>query len=269
LNNEFLQDYFKSKNYRSPLFDDYVQELVKIAGLCHDIGHGPFSHVFDDVFCKRKCKGKERPVDKHENRSNMMIRKIISSNEILKKNISDNCIKFIESLINPEMFPGKCESFVYGIISNDFNGIDVDKFDYISRDTYMLKLSYGFDHKRIIGNCRVLDNKICFPVQDQNDIYNMFRTRYMLHKQIYTHKVVLSTQYMINDILMLIDEHIEIYKSIEDIDKFIKLNDYYITQIVDNHEIFSVCKPEMVNTFKKAKKILDCYIMCYNRRIRD
>lgn len=36
---------------------------------------------------------------------------------------------------------------MFDIINNKRNSIDVDKFDYITRDTYMMNLSYGsFDH---------------------------------------------------------------------------------------------------------------------------
>lgn len=39
------------------------------------------------------------------------------------------------------------EAWMFDIINNKRNSIDVDKFDYIKRDTAMMNLSYGsFDH---------------------------------------------------------------------------------------------------------------------------
>ena len=51
------------------------------------------------------------------------------------------------------------EEWMFDIINNKRNSIDVDKFDYITRDTYMMNLSYGsFDHQILLKDARVIEN---------------------------------------------------------------------------------------------------------------
>jgi HD superfamily phosphohydrolase len=98
-------------------------ELVKIGGLVHDLGHGPFSHMFDDDFI-----GKMRPnskYKKHEYRSIAMLKHIINKYNI---DINKEEVEFITSLIMPKEDD---VGYIYQIISNKVNSIDVDKFDYI------------------------------------------------------------------------------------------------------------------------------------------
>jgi len=45
------------------------------------------------------------------------------------------------------------------IISNSTNGIDVDKFDYMSRDTQKTNVGYNaFNHDRVMRGARVINN---------------------------------------------------------------------------------------------------------------
>ena len=110
--------------------------LIKIGGLCHDLGHGPFSHLLDNVILKEE----ESIYKEHENRSCLILNHIIKKYNIP---INDEELTFIYSIINPTNYKKKTDKiFFYEIISNTRNGIDVDKFDYLKRDTFYLGLSY-------------------------------------------------------------------------------------------------------------------------------
>lgn len=227
--NSCLKDTPELKKYfanREVILDRYICELIKIAGLCHDIGHGPFSHVFDDIFLKSEnISGTKSPFESHEVRSEHILKYIIKNNEILKNIITNDQIEFILTLINPTK---KNIGFIYQIVSNSFNSIDVDKFDYLCRDTQTLGLKYSIDSNRLIEDMKVIDNKICFPDKIQYEIISLFKTRYRLHKQVYCHKAVISIQYMINDIMLLLNDLIGIYDSIKDPIKFTDLTEDYI-----------------------------------------
>jgi deoxynucleoside triphosphate triphosphohydrolase SAMHD1 len=222
-----LDNYYSRYGIKNRTIDIYVKELIKIAGLCHDLGHGPFSHVFDDIFIKYLFNDTVISNDKkkyfhHEFRSCLLVELIWKNNPFLYDLIHHDEIKFIQSLINPP----KIKHFIYQIISNNLNGLDVDKFDYINRDAININVKeHTIDISRLIEDVYVINNNITYPKQSYMDIINLFNKRYYLHKDFYSHKVVISIQYMIVDLMILIEPFINFKEAIFDMDKFILLND--------------------------------------------
>ena len=188
-------------------------ECIEIAGLCHDLGHGPFSHCFDN-HCINELKG---DLKYHEYRS-CKILELISK----KYNININLEKIYKMII-----PKDTKNFLYNIVCNNISGIDVDKFDYIARDTYFTGLDYSFDCRRILKNCKVIDNELCFSNKLAFNIYELFRIRYRLHKEIYNHSVVSSIEFMISDYLK------QLNIKLDNMEEFCKLDD----TIINNTEI--------------------------------
>lgn len=79
--------------------------------------------------------------------------------------------------------------FLFDIVANRRNSVDVDKFDYIERDAHNLGLRSSYDAKRLLVYSRVVDNEICYHHKEVYNLYEMFHTRYSLFKRIYTHRV--------------------------------------------------------------------------------
>lgn len=217
-----LKDYYKSQNKKG--LDDFVCELVKIAALCHDLGHGPFSHVYDDIFLpKIRTKDEHNLYDHHEYRSGIIFERIVKKDNVLSSFFTDPLITFVKRLINPEK---EDTGFIFQIVSNSVNGLDVDKYDYMTRDTQMIGLKFGFDYRRFIDGVTVINNNICYPEKTCFEVASVFNTRYRLHKQIYTHKSVIAIQMMISDMMLQIHGIIDF--DCKDIDNFCTVNDSYV-----------------------------------------
>jgi|EP01043_Picozoa_sp_COSAG02_P006840 hypothetical protein len=187
----------------------------QLAGLCHDLGHGPMSHMFDGKFltAMKEIKGDES-VPPHEELSTQLLDHLIEHNELWgdfeRAGLDATDLLFIKEMIDhqargemplaggkgdgekPEhegepwrMYAGRPpdKHFLYEIISNDVSGVDVDKFDYFMRDAKLLNIPITFDPKRLMANTRVArstrDGKlhIAFQVKEAWNLYELFHVR--------------------------------------------------------------------------------------------
>lgn len=198
-------------------------ELLKIAGLMHDVGHGCFSHAFDDLFIATSKDVQNFLSLCHEQRSCKIVETIIDKYHIPVNKLE---VKFIQSLIDP---PPNAHNFIYQILANKLNGLDCDKFDYIQRDAYNLGIQGNtINFQRIIDGARVIDDVICYPYKDMFTISELYRARYRLHRQVYTHHTVQQIELMITDCLKASN----IINLDMTLDCFIDLDDTIMTRIL-------------------------------------
>ncbi|KAJ3409877.1 SAM domain and HD [Chytridiales sp. JEL 0842] len=216
--------------------EPWEEKCVTIAGLCHDLGHGPFSHVFDNEFIPAACPGVKW---EHEEMSEKMLQYMIDDNQI--EQLDESEVKFVKRLIrgvSPEEYAagmGMTKSdgrmFLYDIVANKRNSVDVDKFDYISRDCAYLGMKTGYDYKRAIHFSRVVQDQICWSHKEAFNLYELFHTRFSLFKQVYTHKVGKAIEYMLVDALLAANPYMEISSAINDVKQYSNLTDSIIREI--------------------------------------
>lgn len=207
--------------------DDEIK-CVKLAGLCHDLGHGPFSHVFDNSFMPQARPGFRWT---HEEGSEMMLEYLIDDNNI---DMDSSEINFVKDLIAGEARSNsryEDRKFLFDIVANKKNSVDVDKFDYIERDTYNLGLRSSYDPKRLLVYSRVINNEICYHQKEVYNVYEMFHTRYSLFKQIYTHRVGKAIELMLVDAFLAANNYLKIADAVDRPEDYLYLTDDIVRTI--------------------------------------
>lgn len=194
------------------------KSLIIIASLLHDIGHGPFSHTFEKIFFNKSIT--------HED----WTREIILSNStqigaLLQEfdNSLNDCppktSKIKESLGNKTN--GSLQENIANIISKKYRNkaakkiissqLDVDRLDYILRDSKMTGVMYGnFDIKWLINVLAIgmhqpsSSNNIEVGIDLSKGIVvaeDFIISRYNMYKNVYLHKATVGAEILLTKIL--------------------------------------------------------------------
>jgi hypothetical protein len=202
----------ENSNLAEYLTKDEVQ-TVRFAALLHDVGHGPFSHIYEHLLVKLN--------KTHEDLTRWIIEKSELRDKLQKAGQDPDAIG--------KLAVGELEirrkNFVDQIIQSAF---DVDKLDFIVRDTYHTGAKYGYvDVFRLIHALDVLEGNLAVDLGALAALESLILARIESFKSIYFHRVARAAQIMIatamenaKDELGLID-----FKTPEE---YLTLNDYTV-----------------------------------------
>jgi len=196
----------------SQILSEDEAQMIRIAALLHDVGHGPFSHIFEHILIKFLGKT-------HEDMTFWIITKSELRDIIGGLGYDPNVIGALAvgQLNKPKM------AFMNQIIRS---AVDVDKLDFVVRDTYHTGAKYGFvDVFRLIRTLDVIDGNLSVDVGALSALESFMLARIESFKSIYFHRVGRAVQIMLamameraKDELGLAD-----FKSPEE---YLALNDY-------------------------------------------
>ncbi|MGH1411602.1 MAG: HD domain-containing protein [Mycoplasma sp.] len=230
---------------------DYEKNLLMCTALLHDIGHGPLSHNFELISNQH-----------HEDwTKKIILSKDTEIHHVIVKNFGADFLNDIIKLINKEY---ENKAFCK-LISSE---LDVDRLDYLLRDSYYTNTGYGELNLEWILRCLKYEKSDLFITEKGiPSIENYLLARYFAYKQIYFHPKSLRTEQHFVQIITRLKDIVSLdfklkndYHLIEpllngkdiELNNYLKLDDFvfftYINNLEEeNDEVLKI----LVSTFKR------------------
>jgi hypothetical protein len=159
--------------------------VVLCAALLHDIGHGPFSHVGEDIFGSN-----------HEHWTRRILQEHAPIREALNT-FNPNLIGQIEQVyLKQHPIP-----LVWQLVSSQ---LDCDRLDYLMRDSYFTGASYGkIDLDRILMALRYdpVTQQLVVARKGMAAIEHYLIVRYFMYAQVYNHPKNIAASWILEQVM--------------------------------------------------------------------
>ncbi|RYD51534.1 MAG: HD domain-containing protein [Sphingobacteriales bacterium] len=151
---------------------------ARLAILLHDVGHGPFSHALEHVLADGV---------NHERLSQLMMQR-------LNEELGGTLTRAIEIFSGTHPVP-----FLHQLVSSQ---LDVDRMDYLNRDSYFTGVSEGvISYDRILQMLTVRDQELFVEQKGVQSVEKFIIARRLMYWQVYLHKTVLGAEQLVINIL--------------------------------------------------------------------
>ena len=220
--------------YAKQLFPEDIEKIkaVRIAAMIHDIGHGPFSHQFDDAVYMRAFK------DVEEVQSYNMMGHDYQRYKILQRFRDDGILT--DDLYNAILDIWNDKDRVGGAIVQGVMG--ADRLDFLLRDSYYSGTQQfgSVPLDRIIKNTFIAEYEgqdiLAYSYKLVDDLYMSLVGRFFMYKNVYFHKASRSADMLIQQMLQEAAEPLNLMEHVTDLDKFVSLNEITLGGMILNSD---------------------------------
>ncbi len=193
------------------LIDDVGLQTLVVAALLHDLGHWPYAHAIEDLRLPN--------VPRHESR----VAELLNEQE-LKQCLSEDWSCRPDDIVSvlAGHRVGNCQlsDQAIALLASCLSGpIDIDKLDYLQRDSLHAGVPYGrnFDSGRLIASLAVHPDKPCLAISEKGRTAAemMVFARYVMFSEVYWHHAVRSATAMLQRALFELRDQFPLAESFQ------------------------------------------------------
>lgn len=207
---DLLEDKLKEVLEEEPLAK--AKQLVRLAGLLHDVGHVCFSHAAEEHLIEEV---------NHE----ALSRRIISDEELLGKKIDDlfwdGCAVQVANILEEGSKVTPQLLILKNIISGE---MDADRSDYLLRDSHHCGVDYGrFDFLRLVESIDLIEDpdrgslEIAINRGGIHALEGLIIARYQMTTQVYAHRIRRIYDYYLREYFKALKEEGDAPQTVDDL----------------------------------------------------